>query len=254
MGRTVQGWRPRTGNSRAIAMKSPSCSESWVPTTGSRFFIASARRTRQPRVPDVLCGAAVKVIVSIRAPARGATLSHLEQADSPEFQSAPPHGGRHGSSGNRSLVSRMFQSAPPHGGRLPQVRPGRRAELVSIRAPARGATQREALRVRRVFVSIRAPARGATWLPPLRQSLRSCFNPRPRTGGDPSHTSLGTPGEKFQSAPPHGGRHIVSQPISLDSRVSIRAPARGATRRDDGGGCRYRVSIRAPARGATLSR
>ena len=55
--------------------------------------------------------------------------------------------------------------------------------MVSIRAPARGATSRPANRIPQHVVSIRAPARGATYSPTVRSM---------------------TP--QFQSAPPHGGR------------------------------------------------
>ena len=120
---------------------------------------------------------------------------------------------------------------------------------VSIHAPARGATNRYGCDPAELGVSIHAPARGATRgshihssflmfrsTPPRGGRRRSgsgatwqiCFDPRPRAGGDP----------------PGGAR-------PLSARVSIHAPARGATvycrqhcRRSD-------VSIHAPARGAT---
>ena len=93
------------------------------------------------------------MIVSIRAPARGATWC-----------------------GDDGLRGCLFQSAPPHGGRLGTARCSDARSPVSIRAPARGATS----------------------------TVGACptmtrFNPRPRTGGD-------TCGTTFQSAPPHGGR------------------------------------------------
>ena len=80
-------------------------------------------------------------IVSIRAPARGATIDefHPHQIQG-KFQSAPPRGGRR--LGSRSI---------PVG-----------VGCVSIRAPARGATYRHEPTRRRHHVSIRAPARGAT--------------------------------------------------------------------------------------------
>ena len=83
-------------------------------------------------------------------------------------------------------------------------------------------------------VSIRAPARGATDLSDDDGSADKCFNPRPRTGGDvqevisitsmrttdvsirapargaTSGASTGRPIGAFQSAPPHGGRQSLS--------------------------------------------
>ena len=102
--------------------------------------------------------------------------------------------------------------------------------LVSIHAPARGATQRATLMILRNEVSIHAPARGAT-----RFLVAGCwhgggFNPRTREGCD---TFAG----------------ICEQ---LAKIVSIHAPARGATLPcRDGRIVNERVSIHAPARGAT---
>ena len=93
-----------------------------------------------------------------------------------------------------------------------------------------------------------------------------CFNPRPREGGD----GLAARDAWFQSAPPRRGRpgrrSICSPPSSFNPRpreggddprpnhpadVSIRAPAKGATRESGSLGDRGSVSIRAPAKGAT---
>ena len=100
-------------------------------------------------------------------------------------------------------------------------------------------------------VSIRAPARGATASPLARSLPTMCFNPRPRAGGDrismrsaarmngfnPRPRAGGDPdvwGEivelfEFQSAPPRGGRPEELRESDRFHRVSIRAPARGAT-------------------------
>ena len=77
------------------------------------------------------------------------------------FQSTPPRGGRLAGLGQKDQIT-MFQSTPPRGGRLHDNQ-----EPVSIQV-----------------VSIHAPAWGATWgRPSVRQRVRS-FNPRPRVGGD----------------------------------------------------------------------
>ena len=77
---------------------------------------------------------------------------------------------------------------------------------VSIRAPARGAT-RTAHKAKDAFKFQSAPPHGGRRARRTRPRMRSSFNPRPRTGGDA-----------------HGaqGQGCV--------QVSIRAPARGATR------------------------
>ena len=106
-------------------------------------------------------------------------------------------------------------------------------------------------RTEALTVSIRAPARGATRYTQACLACGRCFNPRPRTGGDgnisaasngdiefqsaPPHGGRQargpspTPERLFQSAPPHGGRPLLDYPIRQAARVSIRAPARGAT-------------------------
>ena len=101
-------------------------------------------------------------------------------------------------------------------------------QLVSIHAPARGATQQPEIVTVNIPVSIHAPARGATtWSPeaypagwvsihaPARGATQwqmagvdytEGFNPRTREGCD-SYPAV----------------------IALDTKVSIHAPARGAT-------------------------
>ncbi len=144
---------------------------------------------------------------------------------------------------------------------------------VSIHAPARGATcDSGVIGHDDLKVSIHAPARGATARDHGRYVEQSCFNPRPRAGGDFAayeHKVLymfqSTPPRGgrphrclqrstlyvFQSTPPRGGRpgHVMH---SGRLPVSIHAPARGATRDEIAQVVPMaRVSIHAPARGAT---
>ena len=125
--------------------------------------------------------------------------------------------------------------------------------MVSIHAPARGATCLCPVSADIVVVSIHAPARGATLASSATAFCSSpSFNPRARKGRD----------RRF-------ARHLVFAP------VSIHAPARGATvtTHDDREICEFQstrpqgarlahvlerqarrdVSIHAPARGATPS-
>ena len=55
---------------------------------------------------------------------------------------------------------------------------------VSIRAPARGATNTGSMLSPSTVVSIRAPARGATTLPPTSRRTAGSFNSRSREGSD----------------------------------------------------------------------
>ena len=79
--------------------------------------------------------------------------------------------------------------------------------MVSIHAPARGATWLQKALTATATVSIHAPARGATINLNEGRVTHECFNPRTREGCDQS-------GEL-----PHLRAHLVS----------IHAPARGAT-------------------------
>ncbi len=163
--------------------------------------------------------------ISIRAPAKGATVNTTASASPCSFQFAPPRRGRqaghpHAGPGDD------FNSRPREGGDGIQIGLFGLA-FISIRAPAKGATNKAdttALeeefqfapprrgrpawkrRFRRpLAISIRAPAKGATW----RHAglIRTFyFNSRPREGGDP-----------------------VGLLLNSSQTISIRAPAKGAT-------------------------
>ncbi len=122
-------------------------------------------------------------IISIHAPARGATGAG-SQTDLNQllFQSTPPRGGRL-EAPVICLWSTVFQSTPPRGGRhLGRIYPPHR-RVISIHAPARGATQSLQISFpQRLFQS--TPPRGG----------RLCKR----------HSASGV--RTFQSTPPRGGR------------------------------------------------
>ncbi len=186
-------------------------------------------------------------------PRMGGDAEGLRLAREPRaFQSTPPHGGRRrrGVSLEKSTVG--FQSTPPHGGRPGVGVDGHRGEAVSIHAPAWGATSR-------------------------RQEDREShcgFNPRPRMGGDSHKPHQVRRTSRFNPRPRMGGDLGVFATVGRDVRVSIHAPAWGATRLSwttgprrefqstppHGGRLHQRgrqrlgqhVSIHAPAWGATM--
>ena len=198
---------------------------------------------------------AAVVTVSIHAPARGATRSRMRPRCSRacfnprtrkgcdptslarniggwQFQSTHPQGVRHTQVVEKT-VAKMFQSTHPQGVRLHLLGYHFRIWVVSIHAPARGATKRtirsrgslkfqsthpqgvrlvrECLSIAEDYVSIHAPARGATsqtrlnssddkfqsthpqgvrltWWSAVRDA--ACFNPRTRKGCDPCSEDL----------------------------------------------------------------
>ena len=121
------------------------------------------------------------------------------------FQSTLPRGERPGIM-NLATFRGIFQSTLPRGERLggvknvitgktdfnPRSREGSDAalklirdnEIISIHAPARGATSTAGSDQDAIWISIHAPARGATCQMFLRQPLFHHFNPRSREGSD----------------------------------------------------------------------
>ncbi len=122
-------------------------------------------------------------------------------------------------------------------------------------------------------VSIHAPARGATGdVLDAVQRMRG-FDPRSRAGSDRTISAMGGLSASFRSTLPRGERQSLGADPVAAPRVSIHAPARGATsphRRTRPGvfsfdprsragsdprrsprRCGLSVSIHAPARGAT---
>ena len=167
--------------------------------------------------------------VSIRAPAMGAT--SLSRGGRGQVQGFNPRArdGRDESAAVSSVESPSFQSARPRWARRRHAVVGGPLGLVSIRAPAMGATGgARAVRRLRYAVSIRAPAVGATALRqhmtvPTCVSIRapamgatstrrwgtawsSRFNPRARDGRDRDRRSDCVGINTFQSARPRWAR------------------------------------------------
>ena len=149
-----------------------------------------------------------------------------------------------------SILS-MFQSTRPHGARPLAYLTRKTTGIVSIHAPARGATRYGSPSQPYLVVFQSTRPHGA----------RRCVSPSTRTGCRFQSTRphgarlisqlLPVPSPVFQSTRPHGARRTgsPSQPVLVV--VSIHAPARGATCFISGSFMAAIVSIHAPARGAT---
>ena len=122
--------------------------------------------------------------ISIHAPARGATVSLVTR------DSAHKHFNPRSREGSDTFGERSNGSS----------------SIISIRAPARGATKPSTSRKPFRTISIRAPARGAT-----------------------VNVSIPLSPHLFQSALPRGERPPVQNCPNHFGIISIRAPARGAT-------------------------
>ena len=188
--------------------------------------------------------------VSIHAPARGATVAPRHAQRGFKFQSTRPRGARR--------VWRVPETSV--GSFNPRAREGRDdmkfqregALYVSIHAPARGATSLKGdIMPPKKFQSTRP--RGAR-----PQKLRTVYFVGEFQSTRPRGARLGIPGYRstcsaFQSTRPRGARRSVKMDDLCRLRVSIHAPARGATPARCLTPAPAPVSIHAPARGATAA-
>ena len=111
------------------------------------------------------------LLISIHAPARGATVHGRAVPSFGQFQSTLPQGERL----RKEMLpkhSRRFQSTLPQGERQISRQGYPLPDMISIHAPARGATIEFAESVQNGVISIHAPARGATVLVKLAALIR----------------------------------------------------------------------------------
>ncbi len=119
--------------------------------------------------------------------------------------------------------------APARGATL-EIAATRRWREVSIHAPARGATIARSRPTIRVVVSIHAPARGATRAQIACVLIVCGFYPRSRAGSDRSREAFACAAECFYPRSRAGSDRWLLADRRDCSPVSIHAPARGATR------------------------
>ena len=166
------------------------------------------------------CSISPHLKISIHAPPRGATLPVCTPALQWIFQFPPLREGRRKSSTLNRRKS-LFQFPPLREGRHKQLVTKGDADVISIHAPPRGATQQVAHMQHNAqfqFTPLREGRRGSP-----RQLASSCdFNSRPSARGDST---------------------LNAAPIAC--LISIPAPPRGATRLA-AGGCRKPSSFQFP--------
>ena len=172
------------------------------------------------------------MLISIHAPARGATLliQHAQQNDM-TFQSTLPHGERLSLAGSTLMFVR-FQSTLPHGER-------RGAGICSRNAiPVFQSTLPHGERLESKMDQLNASIKFQSTLPHGERqwirSVRTCIR-------------------IFQSTLPHGERLRRNGGNDGIGYISIHAPARGATIMHRSPPAPILISIHAPARGATLA-
>ena len=123
--------------------------------------------------------------------------------------------------------------------------------LISIHAPARGATSMAAMGTTLGNGFQSTLPRGERLVKPCCLKYPFNFNPRSREGSDEDVTTKVDSLEISIHAPARGATSTY-QHTHYSTRISIHAPARGATDFSDFFKFFLRISIHAPARGATV--
>ena len=186
--------------------------------------------------------------VSIHAPARGATIGQRVQEADKLFQFTRPQGARPGTL-RKGATRNEFQFTRPQGARpLDQRNPLESRRCFNSRA-RKGRDKEELGKGDEKMVSIHAPARGATCA--SRTHCRSCrrFNSRARKGRDRQFRQR-TKGLQFQFTRPQGARRTIA--VTIGAALCLNSRARkGRDLVADSERFRDVVSIHAPARGAT---
>ena len=245
-------------------------------TVCSPFVISSQYfnpRSREGSDLPSWCIWSMASIISIHAPARGATgdakdiwlavrnfnprsregsdiqptRNKRETAD--KFQSTLPRGERHHSVAF-SVFLLPFQSTLPRGERPFSGSDSILCGNISIHAPARGATKEKSAPARISSFQSTLP-RGERLVKPCCLKYPFNFNPRSREGSD-AEKRRGNCMAKVNFNPrSREGSDGMTAGYGMQAAISIHAPARGATN-DTAETCsRQSISIHAPARGAT---
>ena len=168
------------------------------------------------------------------------------------FQSTRPRGARPQWMRRQETAAR-FQSTRPRGARPAVCVMTMATDLFQSTRP-RGARHgvSQFIAAAQQFQSTRP--RGARRSAHMSSIGERCFNPRAHEGRDRHLRAKCYIWDLFQSTRPRGARHVRLRREVLRRPVSIHAPTRGATRRQDDGRGRGAVSIHAPTRGATQPR
>ena len=160
------------------------------------------------------------IVVSIHAPARGATTPTAVKPRHAVSIHAPARGGDSTAAaavaGIRSFNPRARARGPGH---PPPSNPRPRAGATVHGSACRG-----------LSVSIHAPARGATDSQPVCGRRPKCFNPRPRAGGDATSRPQRETAPKVSIHAPARGRDMAAKPAFVAIAMGFNPrPRAGAT-------------------------
>ena len=196
-------------------------------------------------IPDVM-------LISIHAPAWGATIYVNTEDVEAIFQSTLPRGERPATfpedtangkfqstlpRGERLRVrtplfsARTFQSTLPRGERLQQIAINRYCCVISIHAPAWGATCKTQKRATSVLNFNPRSRVGSDNYQPRQQQRQQDFNPRSRVGSDWLWREHQTRVYHFNPRSRVGSDYWGDRMTKVELNISIHAPAWGATER-----------------------
>ncbi len=144
--------------------------------------------------------------VSIHAPARGATAARTVPASASACFNPRARTGRDEVRDTIDVLDAVFQSTRPHGARPDATREVATDAIVSIHAPARGATRYRIVPSKSSPVSIHAPARGATVTVAIIHAPSRVSIHAPARGATYRRSSQSIGRIGFQSTRPHGAR------------------------------------------------
>ena len=172
-----------------------------------------------------------KISVSIHAPAWGATLIKEKCAELGCVSIHAPAWGATIPVSHCHYLSRNVSIHAPAWGATGRLRSLYDLQAVSIHAPAWGATVEQGGLICRADLFQSTPPRGGRlMLSPRSQRVWCGFNPRPRVGGDEwGSNAMGTAARVSIHAPAWGATRATGQRRLELLEVSIHAPAWGAT-------------------------
>ena len=101
--------------------------------------------------------------------------------------------------------------------------------VISIHAPAKGATFLTRNIKYQTYISIHAPAKGATFVSKIKRNFNSYFNPRTRKGCDIGFSTFLLCQKHFNPRTREGCDVVRHFTLQQRIRISIHAPAKGAT-------------------------
>ena len=167
------------------------------------------------------------------------------------FQSTPPREGGDGSPDHMGQRTAGISIHAPREGGDPWHHQGEYSEgRFQSTPPARGATVNIEWHNITNIISIHAPREGGDVVPIINILLPYLFQSTPPRGGRRAGGIIWSGAGHFNPHPREGGDAEPADPVGGE-KISIHAPARGATGGHPGQNAGGRISIHAPARGAT---